>query len=196
MDIKHTIDMIAGYYNGQREYALNKGYSDKYSTIYTKEGSNEWLVIDRKGDTSFSAHLTDEEGIIIARDNYFFDGGKVVLQSAERMIDGGRAMIQFTPEEISVLQSFGEDSGIDTTDHLRIIANLVKDEQARHLMLRTADKLDILSESSYQELFLTTQRRYEMQNILSIRTKKDRTRGQVSTSKEELRGRGKGDRGL
>ena len=193
MDIKHTIDMIAGYYNGQREYTLNKGYSDKYSTIYTKEDCNAWLVVDRKGDNSFSVHLTDEEGIIIARDNYTLDNEKVTLKSAERMMNDSNTLIQFTPEELSILQSFGEENGKDTTDHLRIIAPLIKDEPSRNLALRTADKIDLLPEHSYKELFSTTQRRYEMENNLSIRTKIDRERKQASAIHKRNRERRKGD---
>ena len=193
MDIKHTIDMIAGYYNGQRKYTLNKGYSDKYCTIYTKEGCNAWLVVDRKGDNSFSVHLTDEEGIIIARDNYTLDNEKVTLKSAERMMNDSNTLIQFTPEELSVLQSFGEENSKDTTDHLRIIAPLIKDEPSRNLALRTADKIDLLSDHSYKELFSTTQRRYEMGNNISIRTNIERARKQVSTLNKGSRGREKGD---
>ena len=193
MDIKHTIDMIAGYYNGQREYTLNKGYSDQYSTVYTTEGSNALLVIDRKGDACFSAHLTDEEGVIIARDNYTLDNGKISLKSAERMMNDGNTLIQFTPEELSVLQSFGEDSVKDTTDHLRIIAPLIKDEPSRNLALRTADKIDLLPEHSYKELFSTTQRRYEMQNNLSIRTRIDRARERAKSLNKGQRVQKKGD---
>ena len=185
--------MIAGYYNGQREYTLNKGYSDQYSTVYTTEGSNALLVIDRKGDACFSAHLTDEEGIIIARDNYTLDNGKISLKSAERMMNDGNTLIQFTPEELSVLQSFGEDSVKDTTDHLRIIAPLIKDEPSRNLALRTADKIDLLPEHSYKELFSTTQRRYEMQNNLSIRTKIDRARERAKSLNKGQKVQKKGD---
>lgn len=193
MDIKHTIDMIAGYYNGQREYMFNKGYSDQYSTVYTTEGSNAWLVINRKGDTSFSAHLTDEEGIIIARDNYTLDNGKITLKSAERMMYDNNTLLQFTSEELSALQSFGEDSVKDTTDHLRIIAPLIKDEPSRNLALRTADKIDLLPEHSYKELFSTTQRRYEMQNNLSIRTKIDRARERAKSLNKGQKVQKKGD---
>jgi len=134
-----------------------------------------------------------EETATLARDNYTLDNGKISLKSAERMMNDGNTLIQFTPEELSVLQSFGEDSVKDTTDHLRIIAPLIKDEPSRNLALRTADKIDLLPEHSYKELFSTTQRRYEMQNNLSIRTKIDRARERAKSLNKGQKVQKKGD---
>ena len=131
--------------------------------------------------------------LINAERNCYEETATLSLKSAERMMNDGDTLIQFTPEELSVLQSFGEDSVKDTTDHLRIIAPLIKDEPSRNLALRTADKIDLLPEHSYKELFSTTQRRYEMQNNLSIRTKIDRARKQASAIHKGNRERGKGD---
>ncbi len=178
MDIKHTIDMIAGYYNGHREYLRNKSYSDRYSTVYTTEGSNAWLVIEKKGDTSLEVRLTDNEGLIIARDVYCIVNDEAVIKSADRKVKDSDTMVSFLPEELSILQSFGEDQANDTVDHLRIIAPLIQDEQARNVAFRVADKIDMLPEMTYSELLSTTNRRYELNVEHSIRIWKSKKKEQ------------------
>ncbi|MBR5179187.1 MAG: hypothetical protein IKW90_10375, partial [Lachnospiraceae bacterium] len=59
--------------------------------------------------------------------------------------------------------------------------------------LRTADKIDLLPEHSYKELFSTTQRRYEMQNKQSIRTKIDRARERAKSLNKGQKVQKKGD---
>ena len=162
MNIKNICERIAGYYNGQNDYTKNSTFSDRYTTVYTSDQGKGWLIIEKKGDTAVEARLTDNEGIIIARDSYNINGEVVTVKSAERQVRDGTAMVTFLPEELSILQSFGEDYSKDTTDHLRIIAPLIQDAQARNTAFRTADKIDMLSEEAYSELNRTTNRRYEL----------------------------------
>ncbi len=162
MSIKHICERIAGYYNGQSDYTKNNTYSDRYTTVYTSDQGKGWLVIEKKGDTAVEARLTDNEGFIIARDAYNINQEVVTIKSAERKGRDDTTMVTFLPEELSILQSFGEDYSKDTTDHLRIIAPLIQDEQARNTAFRTADKIDMLSETAYSELIRTTNRRYEL----------------------------------
>ena len=162
MNIKHICERIAGYYNGQNDYTKNSTFSDRYTTVYTSDRGKGWLIIEKKGNTAIEARLTDNEGVIIARDVYNINGEVVTVKSAERQVRDSTAMITFMPEELSILQSFGEDYSKDTTDHLRIIAPLIQDEQARNAAFRTADKIDMLAETTYSELNRTTNRRYEL----------------------------------
>ena len=198
MNIKHICERIAGYYNGQSDYTKNSTFSDRYTTVYTSDQGKGWLIIEKKGDTAVEARLTDNEGIIIARDSYNINGEVVTVKSAERQVRDSTAMVTFLPEELSILQSFGEDYSKDTTDHLRIIAPLIQDEQARNTAFRTADKIDMLSETSYSELNQTTNRRYELdvEHYIQLWTAKkkmpkaDRNMGKSSKVKD------KGDRSL
>ena len=198
MNIKHICERIAGYYNGQNDYTKNSTLSDRYTTVYISDQGKGWLIIEKKGDTAVEARLTDNEGIIIARDSYNINGEVVTVKSAERQVRDGTAMVTFLPEELSILQSFGEDYSKDTTDHLRIIAPLIQDEQARNTAFRTADKIDMLSETSYSELNQTTNRRYELdvEHYIQLWTAKkkmpkaDRNMGKSSKVKD------KGDRSL
>ena len=93
----------------------------------------------------------------------------VTIKSAERQVRDGTTLITFQTEELSILQSFGEDYSKDTTDHLRIIASLIQDEQVRNIAFRTADKIDMLPDTAYCELLRTTNRRYELNVEHSIR---------------------------
>ena len=198
MNIKHICERIAGYYNGQNDYTKNSTFSDRYTTVYTSDRGKGWLIIEKRGDTAIEARLTDNEGVIIARDVYNINGEVVTVKSAERQVRDSTAMVTFMPEELSILQSFGEDYSKDTTDHLRIIAPLIQDEQARNTAFRTADKIDMLSETSYSELNQTTNRRYELdvEHYIQLWTAKkkmpkaDRNMGKSSKVKD------KGDRSL
>ena len=193
MNIKHICERIAGYYNGQNDYTKNKTFSDRYTTVYTSDQGKGWLTIEKKGDTAVQARLTDNEGFIIARDDYNINGEIVTVKSAERQVKDGTNMVTFLPEELSILQSFGEDYSKDTTDHLRIIAPLIQDEQARNTAFRTADKIDMLSETAYSELNRTTNRRYELdvERYIQLWTSKNReprtvrSKGRFSKAKDK-----------
>ncbi len=169
MSIKQICKRIADYYNGQGNYTRNDTFSDRYTTVYTSNHGKEWLIIEKKGDTTVEARLTDNEGVIIARDAYGINGEIVTVRSAERQVKDGTTFVTFQPEELSILQSFGEDFSKDTTDHLRIIAPLIQDEQARNTAFRTADKIDMLPDTAYSELLRTTNRRYELNVEHSVR---------------------------
>lgn len=198
MNIRNICEMIAGYYNGQSDYEKNGKFSDRYTTVYTSPLDKGWLSVENKGGTAVEVRLTDNEGFITARDNYSVVGGEAVIKSAERQVKDGTAMVFFLPEELSILQSFGEECSKDTTDHLRIIAPLIKDEQARNIALRTADKIDMLSEATYTELFRTTNRRYEMKQELSIRQKltKAREKAAIQNRDSHSKAKWKGARSL
>ena len=189
--------MIADYYNGQGGYTKNDTFSDRYTTVYTSDQGKGWLIIEKKGDTAVEARLTDNEGFIIARDAYSITGEIVTVTSAERQVRDDTTMITFQPEELSILQSFGEDYSRDTTDHLRIIAPLIQDEQARNTAFRTADKIDMLPDTVYSELLRTTNRRYELNVEHSIRIwNSEKRQGEVKNKGRCNKAKDKRDRSL
>ena len=198
MSRKHICERIAGYYNGQNDYTKNSTFSDRYTTVYTSDQGKGWLIIEKKGDTAVEARLTDNEGMIIARDAYNIDGEVVTVKSAERQVKDSTAMVTFLPEELSILQSFGEDYSKDTTDYLRIIAPLIQDEQARNTAFRTADKIDMLSETAYSELNRTTNRRYELdvERYIQLWTSKKKEPGAVRSRGRSSKAKDKGKRSL
>ena len=198
MNIKHICERISGYYNGQNDYTKNSIFSDRYTTVYTSDQGKGWLIIEKKGYTAVEARLTNNEGLIIARDAYNINGEVVTVKSAERQVKDSTAMVTFLPEELSILQSFGEDYSKDTTDHLRIIAPLIQDEQARNIAFRTADKIDMLSKTAYSELNRTTNRRYELdvERYIQLWTSKKKEPGAVKSKGRSSKGKEKGNRSL
>ena len=60
-----------------------------------------------KGADAVEVHLTDEQGVITARDNYQSQRNTIKCTSMERL-SNDKKMISFSEDEINILYQFGE----------------------------------------------------------------------------------------
>ena len=99
---------IKEFYDENAEYQRNDRYSDTSQSVFTKpDDKYHWLVMKPKGADAVEVHLTDEQGVITARDNYQSQRNTIKCTSMERL-SNDKKMIPFSEDEINILYQFGE----------------------------------------------------------------------------------------
>ena len=180
------MDIIAEYYMGLRDYTPSEKYSDHYSRVYTSPDSDAWLVLERKGDNTIQARITDETGVIISWDVYSVKNADIKLVEAVRLSVSGRNQIVFTPLEELVIERYGDYDRNTTRGKLDILSGRFKDPDIETAAVSVIEKLGRLSDQSYADMYSVGQRRQEVDKERSLTARMEKARA-VSEKRNEGR---------
>lgn len=157
------MDIIAEYYKGIREYTLNRRCSGNSQRIYMAPDSRYWLVLEKTGENALQARQTDENGVIVAWDNYLVRNADIRLVEAVRMSVGGRRQISFSSAEISVIDRYGNYDRRATIGKLDILLGRFKDKAVEDAARSLTDKLEWISNQTYTDIHSVGERRREVE---------------------------------
>lgn len=161
-------DIIADYYMALGKYSPNEKYSESNVRVYTSPESDCWLVLERKGENSIQARMTDETGKIISWDNYEVMNASVKQIEAIRVSVSGRSEILFTPAELRVIERYGDLDRNTTRGKLDILLERFKDDGTKESAQAVTDKLGRISDKSYADLYSVRQRKMENEKEFSM----------------------------
>lgn len=156
------MELIAEYYVGLRNYEKNDEYSDNHQWVYTSPDYDGWVVIERKGDDTIQARLTDDAGVVLSWDDYAVKNADIQLVNAVRLSISGRSKISFTSKEVAVIDRYGDYDRRVTIGKLDILHDRFKDEATRQAVDSVMEKMERISDQSYAEMYEVGQKRREI----------------------------------
>ncbi len=157
------MDIIAEYYKGIREYTLNRLCKGNAQRIYTAPDSRYWLVLEKIGDNGLQARQTDENGVIVAWDNYLVKNTDIRLVEAVRLSVGGRSQILFSPAEIGIIEQYGDYDRRTTIGKLDLLQGRFKNEEVENAVRSLIEKLEWISDQIYTDIHSVGERRREVE---------------------------------
>ena len=192
------MDIIADYYMALGDYSLNKKYSESNGRVYTSPDSDCWLVLERKGENAIQARMTDETGKIISWDNYEVMNVAIRQIEAIRVSVSGRSEILLTPEELRVIDRYGDYDRNTTRGKFDFLLERFKDDGTKENAQAVIDKLGRISDKSYADLYTVRQRKIATEKVNSLENRMKVARAKadhLNAEKHKLiveRHRGKG----
>lgn len=187
-NLSEQMDIIADYYKGIREYALNKGLCrENGQRIYTTQDSRYWLVLEKTGDNALQARQTDENGLIVAWDNYLVKNADIRLVEALRLSVSGRRQISFSPAEIGVIDRFGDYDRRTTIGKLDILLGRFKDKAVEDATRSLTDKLEWISDQTYTAIYYVGERRREVDAERGVGRRLERAKAKAKQQNSEKR---------
>ena len=162
------MDIIADYYMALGKYSPNEKYSESNVRVYTSPESDCWLVLERKGENAIQARMTDEKGVIVSWDNYEVMNASVTQIESVRLSVSGRRRISFTPDELKVIDRYGDYDRRTTMGKLDILLGRFKDEDTAKNAQSVIDKLGRISDKSYTDMYYVGQGRIEVEQDRSL----------------------------
>ena len=162
------MDVIADYYKVLGDYAPNEKYSESNVRVYTSSESDCWLVLERKGENTIQARMTDEKGVIVSWDNYEVMNACVKQIESVRLSVSGRSRILFTPAELNVIDRYGDYDRGSTMGVLDILISRFKDNETLKDAQEVVNKLNRISNKSYTDMYHVGQRRIEVEQDRSL----------------------------
>ncbi len=162
MQREKQMELIAEYYVGLRNFEKNDEYSDNHQWVYTSTDYDGWLVLERKGDDTIQARLTDDTGVVLSWDDYVVKNADIQLVNAVRLSISGRSQLVFTLQEVAVIDRYGDYDRRVTIGKLDILYDRFKDEATRQAAGSVMEKLERMSDQSYVEMYEVGQKRREI----------------------------------
>lgn len=104
----------------------------------------------------------------VARDDYILASGKIVLVRSARYSKAAGGWIDFTRDELYLLQQFAAGDRLKTVGMLREADRVVREADTRLIIGQAADKLDSLDDVVGMELIRTTCSRLKHENEVNI----------------------------
>lgn len=160
---------IKEFYDENAEYQRNDRYSDTSQSVFTKpDDKYHWLVMKPKGADAVEVHLTDEQGVITARDNYQSQRNTIKCTSMERL-SNDKKMIPFSEDEINILYQFGEGGKDGTLAIMNQILPRICDEATKGIVKDVIDKIDRIAPEICSKLISSVKCRKISERDSSIR---------------------------
>lgn len=177
--LTEQMDIIAKYYKGIREYTLNRRCSGNAQRIYMAPDSRYWLVLEKTGENALQARQTDENGVIVAWDNYLVKNADIRLVEALRLSVSGRRQISFSPTEIGVIEQYGDYDRRTTIGKLDLLQGRFMDEDVEKAVRSLTEKLEWISDQTYTDIHSVGERRYEVEAERGIGKRIERAKAKV-----------------
>jgi len=162
MTKEHQRELIKEYYQELGDFTFSKEFSDTYQSVYTLPDSKRWLVIEDKGGDSMQARLTDNHGIILSWDNYEGQNTAIRLTESVRLAEDGSHRISFSPEEVALINRFGDYDRHSTWGVLDMLAKGCGNPDTEAMCATVRDKVNFLTDSQYTEMYNIGKKRDEV----------------------------------